>query len=277
MKVFVNSLPKSGTNLLAKLVRMVDVKDSGKSIASSSIVGNYQFAKSCLRLDHFLGNNVPVGLEFPVSVGYAWLDGYLKIDSSQYLSGHAAFSEQLAYLLRKNQLKQIQVFRHPAAVLVSWAKFTVEKKNRWHPSHAHLAKMSLDERCRFMLSGGLLDGGKYYQSSFIEILRRTDGWLDSEALVVRYEDIVGAKGGGSDEAQRLAIVNVMRHLGKDFDEKSLDRLQDQLYGGTHTFRSGQINGWKNDITTETVQLIEHALDSCKYSKELGYCSAGVVR
>lgn len=277
MKVFVNSLPKSGTNLLAKLVRMVDVKDSGKSIASSSIVGNYQFAKSCLRLDHFLGNNVPVGLEFPVSVGYAWLDGYLKIDSSQYLSGHAAFSEQLAHLLKKNGIKQIQVFRHPAAVLVSWAKFIAEDENSWHPSHAHMVQMSLDDRCRFMLSGGLLEGGEYFQSSFTEILRRTDGWLDSEALIVRYEDIVGEKGGGSDEAQRLAIANVMHHIGKDVADHELDRLQEQLYGGTHTFRSGQINGWRAEIGQDTLQFILHKLEGCKYSQALGYNSPEVAR
>lgn len=270
MKVFVNSLPKSGTNLVAKLTRLVNVQDSGKSIASSSVVGNYQFAKSCMRLDHFSGNNIPVGLEFPVSLGYAWLDRYLKIANNQYLSGHAAFSEQLVHLLQKNGIKQIQVFRHPAAVLVSWAKFIAEDKNSWHPSHAHMVKMNLDDRCRFMLTGGLLEGGKYYQSSFTEILSRTDGWLESTALVVRYEDIVGAKGGGNDDAQRLVIKNVMQHMGMHAAENELDRLQDQLYGGTHTFRSGQINSWQAEIGQDTLQLIQSNMDKCKYSVALGY-------
>ena len=270
MKILVNSLPKSGTNLLAKLVQMAGLQESGKSLASSSVLGKYQLVKSCLRLDHLSGNNVPLGLEIPVSVGYRWLAVYLKINDNQYISGHAAYSEQLAYLLQISGIKKIQVFRHPAAVLVSWAKFIAEKNNKWHPSHSQLAKMNLDDRCCFMLSGGLLVDTNYFQSSFLEILRRADGWLESDALIVRYEDVVGSRGGGNDAVQRLAIANVMRHIGKEANDHELDRLQEHLYGGTHTFRSGQINGWQAEISKHTLQLIQHNLQSNKYSRELGY-------
>lgn len=270
MRAFVNSLPKSGTNLVAKLMRLAGVQESGRSIASSSIVGKHQTIKSIWRQDHFSGNNVPVGLEFPFSVGYRWLDNYLKIQDGQYLSGHAAFSEQLAYLLNKNSIKHVQVFRHPAAVLVSWAKFIVEDGNSWHPSHTLMRQMNLDDRCHFMLTGGLLKHESYFHSSFTEILRRIDGWLDSKALIVRYEDIVGWRGGGNDDAQRVAIEAVMRHIERKVDDYELDWFQDQLYGGTHTFRSGQINSWQTEISGNTRQLIQDKLGGVSYSHDLGY-------
>lgn len=270
MKLFVNSLPKSGTNLVAKLVMLVNVQYSGKSIAASSILGNHQLAKSCLRLSHFSGNNIPVGIEFPVSVGSSWLNRYLKIADNQYLSGHAAFSEQLAHLLKMNEIKQIQILRHPAAVLVSWAKFIVEDSNAWHPSHAILKKMNLDDCCHFLLEGGQLEGTNYYQSSIIEILHRIQGWLKSDALIVRFEDVVGSQGGGDDEVQRLTIADILRHIGKTFDENELDRLQDQLYGGTHTFRSGQIDSWQAGIKQSTLQLMQDKLSSSKFCQALGY-------
>ena len=268
VKIFINSLPKSGTNLIAKLVRLMGVDNSGKSVAFSSILGRYQFAKSCMRLAHFSGNNVPIGLEFPVCADYRWLAHYLKLRDNQYISGHAAYTEQLAHLLKVNNVSQIQVFRHPAAVLVSWAKFIAEDRNNWHPSHKIISGLSLEQRCRFLLTGGLVQNGKYYQSSFAEILHRTEGWIDSSAMIVRYEDIVGSKGGGNDDIQRSAIASVMRHIGKEFNRSELDRLQEQLYGGTHTFRSGQIDSWRSELSESTLQLIQDKLGTSNYSRVL---------
>lgn len=276
MRVFVNSVPKSGTNLVAKLVRLTGMQDSRRSIASSSIVGRYQLIKSCVRIDHLSGDNVSVGLEFPVSVGYHWLNRYLKIDNNHYLSGHAAFSEQLAYLIGTNGVSHIQVFRHPAAVLLSWVKFFVEDINSWHPSHTIMKKMNLEDRCYFMLAGGIHAETKRYQNSFAEILRRSEGWLDGNALIVRYEDIVGCKGGGDDNIQRLTIARVMRHIGRPFSESDLDRMQEQLYGGTHTFRSGRVDGWTKEISQSVQELLSKELANSRLSRVLDYSLANTV-
>ena len=270
MKVFVNSLPKSGTNLLEKLIGMVGVNRSGRSIASTNIIGRYSVLKSLLRQDHLHGCSIPVGLELPVSVSLKWLKRSLAIAEGEYLSGHAAFSEQLDYMVRIQGLRMVQIYRDPRAVLLSWAKYVAEDVNRWYPFHAFFKQMDLKDRIRFLLLGGDVGDGIYY-SSFKEVLRRSGGWMDSDnTLVVRFEDLVGAQGGGSRDLQRETIVRILNHIGYEHDQKKLDELQNNLFGGTHTFRGGRVDGWKDVIDADLHELILRELGGSSIVRKLGY-------
>lgn len=269
MRVFVNSLPKSGTNLLEKLIRMLEIKQSGRSIASTNIIGRHSLAKSVLHQDHISGMSVPIGLEFPVSVSMKWLDKTLAITDGQYLSGHAAYSEQLDFLVRKNVLKMIQIYRDPRAVLVSWAKYVAEEENSWYTFHHFFKDMELKDRIRFLLMGGEAEG--VYYSSFKEVLNRSGGWLHSEnVLPVRFEDIVGERGGGSYETQRETIISILDYIGQDYSDSDLDTLQQGLFGGTLTFRGGRIDAWKNSVDSELLLLIDSQLSGLTFLKKLAY-------
>jgi len=270
MRVFVNSIPKSGTNLLEKLVRFFAVKRSGKSIAYSSIEGRHSFFKHIFRINHFYRGSIPLGLELPAFVSQQWLKGYMaSVKPGTYFSGHAAYSEQLDYMLKSESIKSLQIYRDPRAILVSWAKYVAEDINSWYPFHSSLKKMELSERILFLLHGGEMKG--LYHSSFKEVLQRSGGWLDStNTLVVRFEDLVGAKGGGVDGVQRESIAAILKHIGKDYRDEELDVIQNKLYGGTHTFRSGRIDSWKESIDDNLNILIIHSLKDCHVLKKLGY-------
>lgn len=270
MRLFVNSVPKSGTNLLEKLVQLIGVSHSRRSVAFSSIEGRHSVVKHLLRTNHFSGVSIPVGLEMPVSVSMNWLDHYISsIHGDEYLSGHAAYSEQFDYLLKLHGIKTIQIYRDPRAVLVSWAKYVSEDINKWYPFHATLKKKSLQERIRFLVTGGAIDN--IYYSSFNEVLQRSGGWLNSQnTQVLRFEDLVGEKGGGCDEIQRETIAAFLQHIGKVFNDEELGFLQSELYGGTHTFRSGQIDGWKEYIDEELNSFIINSLKGSVVVQKLGY-------
>ncbi|MBE9490583.1 MAG: sulfotransferase domain-containing protein [Bacteroidetes bacterium] len=270
MRVFVNSVPKSGTNLMEKLIRLVGIKRSGKSLAYSSVEGRHSIAKHLIRINHFSGVSVPIGLEVPVSVSIKWLDRYLSsIDTNRYISGHAAYSEQLDYLLKSKNIKTLQMFRDPRAVLVSWAKYIVEDINKWHPYHDFFKSLSLHKRIRFLITGGSV--GQSYYSSFKEVLSRSAGWLyNPNCLIVRFEDLVGSKGGGSDELQRKTILNILKHIDKEVRVNELEQLQSDLFGGTHTFRGGQIDQWEEDFNDVLHELIKYELQDCDCLKKLGY-------
>jgi len=153
MCIFVNSVPKSGTNLLEKLIRLVGVEKSGKSVALSNILGRYNLIKSVLHQDHIAGMSIPVGLEYPVSVSAKWLDKTLSIRDNHYLSGHAAYSEQLDFMVKSHDLKVLQIYRDPRAVLVSWAKFVAEDTNRWYPFHIFFKLFDFKYRIMFLFLG----------------------------------------------------------------------------------------------------------------------------
>lgn len=268
MRVFVNSLPKSGTNLLEKLVRLLDFKHSGRSLASTSILGRWNIVKSVLRQDHFRGLSVPVGLEYPVSVSVSWLDKVLDIPDGSYISGHAAYSEQLDYLVQQHKMPVLQIYRDPRAVLLSWARFVAEEQVSWYPLHNFFKSMELEERILFLLHGGYANG--IYHSSFREILQRSSGWLLSDnTFIVRFEDIIGAQGGGDDVLQRQVLIRILDFLQIPSNNDLVNRLQASLYGGTKTFRSGQVDSWRNLPPRVLAQISEH-LSGCKIVETLGY-------
>ncbi len=242
---------------------------SGKSIASSSILGRYGHIKSILHQDHLNGISVPIGLEYPVSVSQNWLNKTLSINDNQYLSGHAAYSEQLDHLVRSKGLKMLQIYRDPRAVLVSWAKYVVEEENSWYTFHDFFKAMDLRKRIRFLIQGGDING--IYYSSFREVIERSGGWINSDnVVVVKFEDLVGSKGGGSDEIQREAISKILKHVGKELQGNELDKVQTNLFGGTHTFRGGQIDGWIRDFDEKENLMIINELKGMEVMRYLGY-------
>ena len=271
MKVFVNSIHKSGTNLVEKLIVLAGVTKSGKSLAMTSVLGRHETIKNILRSNHLSASSVSIGLGIPVSVSYLWLKRYFSsVKANMYLSGHAAYSEQLSYLLACEKIKSIQIYRDPRAVLASWARYVVEGDNHYLPLHRVLKEKSFDDRLRFILHGGNVSDSLYY-SSFRELLQRSAGWIDDRnTIAVRFEDLVGAQGGGSDEIQRQTIESILKHIGYEYSQEDLDKLQKNLYGGTHTFRSGRIDSWKDVIDDELNHLIIQKLKDCDVVKKLGY-------
>jgi len=272
MKIFLNSLPKSGTNMVQKCLELASISYSGNSLAASSCFGKFGLIKKMMRQPKLGQVPVVIGLEIPVGVSPKWIREYLH-KSEGYVSGHAAFSEHCYSILNSEGYKTIQVVRHPCAVLASWANYIAEPGYYWDEVHIQLAKMDFSERVRFLLNGGSVNTDDFtvYYKSFSDVLLQVEGWIEAEnVLTVRFEDMVGEKGGGCNDAQRKSIAKVLNHIGMDFQNEDLDRLQAELYGGTHTFRSGQIDSWKKEIDEELAELISITLKDCAIIKKLGY-------
>jgi len=257
--IFVNSLPKSGTNMVQKLIELAGYPYSKKSLAASSCFGRYGLAKHFLRAPASGETPLSIGLEVPVVVSPKWVSKYLAT-ADGYVSGHAPYSDHFYSILNNHRFKTIQVVRHPAAVLVSWARYIVEEGYYWGDAHVFLKNMSLDERVEFLVGGGSLgDNDSLYYRSFSDVLLGVKGWFDAEGvLVVRFEDLVGSQGGGSDQTQRETIVNIFQHIDHKCTQNDLSRVQKDLYGGTHTFRSGSIDTWRTKISKKTQ---DHILES----------------
>lgn len=63
-------------------------------------------------------------------------------------------------------------------------------------------------------------------------------------LLVRFENLVGSKGGGSDALQKLEILKIAKFLGIKLSDKSVDKISRNLFGDTKTFHKGQIGKYK---------------------------------
>ena len=59
-------------------------------------------------------------------------------------------------------------------------------------------------------------------------LERFAGWMDGGAAVIRFEDLIGAAGGGDDGRQLGALRTIYDHLGLAADAHTLERIRSQL-------------------------------------------------
>lgn len=268
MKTFVNSLPKSGTNLVQKCLKLASVPYSGQSVAASSCFGRHGLIKKVFRQPRVGEVPVVVGLEIPVAVSPQWLQHYLH-RAQGYVSGHAAYSAHYHSILQSEGYKIIQVVRHPCAVVASWANYIAEPGYYWKNIHRTLVKLSYEERAKFLLQGAW--DGVFYYKGLREVLAQIDGWLTATGvLVVRYEDLVGSRGGGDDVLQRTTVHKILAHIEYDADESIIDLIADNLYGGTHTFRKGIVDSWKASMSDELLEMVATELEGSLMMQKLGY-------
>ncbi len=264
-KSIVISIPKSGTNLLQKLLELAGIPWSGKSIGGA--FGRYELIKRLTRGPRLGETSLLVGLEVDAMVSPIWVRRVLA-GSKGYVTSHATYSDGLHTLLLEHGYKVLFMVRHPAAILLSWANYIAEHGYYWKEAHEYFSIFPLEERARKMLHGVWIREGVYYHS-FREVLMRALRWVGVQGVhVVRYEDLVGSRGGGNDTLQMETIRDILEHVG--IHDVDLEGIQQNLYGGTHTFRKGSIDRWKNVFSSELKREIAEQLSDLSELSRLGY-------
>lgn len=65
------------------------------------------------------------------------------------------------------------------------------------------------------------------------------------ALVVRFENLVGPKGSGSEILQKNEVKRIANYLELTVSDEEIEEVCQKLFGGTKTFKKGQIGTWKS--------------------------------
>ncbi|MGH3146848.1 MAG: sulfotransferase domain-containing protein, partial [Rubrobacter sp.] len=281
MRVVANSIPKSGTHLLDRLLVLLGfgLVDLG-GMRPRPLRGGDRFPLLNRRLKSILGvrkpqdvmgigphlveggrfpparkflrgrgEKVTVGVVSPQQVSRRWLARRLsRVPEGCFVNAHCLYTPELADLFREGGMETVCILRDPRDVAVSQMHYLKQLKNHF----AHEEYMSLpSDRERLMVSirGGELGGRRL--RSLAERYNRFLGWQrDGGAVMVRFEDLVGPGGGGSEEARRLAVCRVAKHLGIPVDERTLDAVGENLFGVGRTFRKGQVAGWREEFSEE---------------------------
>ena len=182
MRVLVNALPKSGTNLLQRLMELLGLKYDKLGIASSIILGNHYFVRQILRGALFDKNPIIIGFESPVAVSSKWLNKKLKnIKYGNYISGHINYSDRFYRILSQNEIRTIHILRDPRSVLISHANYFSQKKGYY--LYNLLKDASLDQKVEVALYGGNFQSENLNLESFKECLKKLDGWFDKENVL----------------------------------------------------------------------------------------------
>ena len=269
MRVVANSVPKSGTHLLTRLLVLLGFEQARLGgIRSHLVSGPYAPIKRFLRGRGT--EKVTVGVVFPEQVDRRWLKRRLgRVSDGQFVTAHCVHTPELAGLLREQGMRTVCILRDPRDVAVSQMHHIKQRKQ--HPVHEGFAALPTDgERLMFSIRGGELGGREML--SLDERYRRFSGWASEEgAVVVRFEDLVGPRGGGSAGAQRRAVGKVAAHLGVAADEATLARVGEGIFGEGQTFRKGMIGGWREEFSAEHERAAEEVAGPLL--AELGYADA----
>jgi len=240
-KILVNSLPKSGTFLLRRLLALMPV-----------VAPRWSY--------HGLVAETP--------------DLYKRISNikrGQYLSGHLWWNQNLQTLLQENEIKVLHITRDLRDVASSLAQY-LAIKNPKHRLHPYFWKLNPDERLLAAIQGvdSKVLGLEFGMESLAEQAENFLPWLNqANCLTVRFEDLIGPSGGGSEVKQLEAISLVLEHLNIDLDSKQINSIAKQVFfTQSKTFRKGQIGGWRNEFKEQHIEVFKETTG--KILLELGY-------
>lgn len=218
-KVLLNSMPKAGTNLLSQLMRMLP--------------------GTVPRWSYHIDETLP-GIERQLRAGR----------QGQVISAHLPWNHHLSELVSDLDYRILFMVRDPRDVAISNVNY-VTRMDLAHPLHEILKRLP-DDDARLSV---LIDPPEEVLAVLPEIWRNQGlstflPWLDEpNCLLVRFEDLIGAKGGGSDARQLSTILAIAAHVGVQLDDRSLQDAASDLFGnaGSKTFFQGQINRWVSEF------------------------------
>lgn len=245
-KVFLNSFPKGGTNLVLRLLELCGYETKQPYVSANLLLQRPTWLRKMLRgASQNASNAIAVGVDSPVYVRKTWLERYLaSLNERQVLPAHCLYTDKLHSLVKIQNFKIIQVLRDPRAIATSNAHYLATQKK--HPMYNYYQTLpDFDSQLAFSITGGKIDD-KLALNSIAERAMLIAPWVEQQDILsIRFEDLIGAKGGGDDIAQQNAILQILDFLG--IDSSNLQNIQDNLFGTSATFRQGQIDSWRDSF------------------------------
>lgn len=230
-RIFINSMPKAGTNLISRAFDLTGIQYDKLGIAPTLALGDHYLARQLLRRSFFERDPIVLGLEVQMPIRRAWLGRQLaRVSADGYVTGHANWSMGLENLLLAHGFRTALVIRDPRDVLLSYDHYVAS--SRKHFLNATYSSLDLAARTRLTLAGGRIDGLDV--APFCTMLERIDRWIGRpEVEVIRFEDAVGPAGNGSLERQRAVFETLSGLTGRTFDPQQMEA---ELFGKSHTIR-----------------------------------------
>jgi len=242
--VLINSLPKSGTNMAAKVLQLL----SGFSQEA--------FHLGFSNIDQFnhyyndQNDSVKIGVDFPTEANIDLIKNALQsLEPQTFATAHLPFSPSLAQLLQSLRFKMLLILRDPRDVVVSHAKYV--RSSPAHPLFTYYQTLNSDEQIMASIKGV---EGNLRMPDINQRVRSVLQWSEQPFTYTTYfEKLVGRKGGGRQKDQKDEIRNISDHLGFHLAESEIDKITNNVFGGTVTFRKGKIGAWRESFNENHIK------------------------
>ena len=242
-RCFANTIPKAGTHLIERcLWLMPGIHPAGCHLRAGS------------------GKDVRNMLWFLRLIGQGC-----------FVTAHLAFSEERLSILESLGYRHILLIRDPRDVAVSLAFFLARPAEPFSRK-ANIANRSffrnlrsMDERITVAITGEPSIALPSLDQKYETYLP----WVEHGSLLVKFEDLVGPRGGGSLERQIVSIMRMASHLGIMLSEKQAAEIADRCYSTrSMTYRRGLIGDWRNHFRQEHKTLLKE--QAGRWLIKLGY-------
>ena len=225
-KILSNSIPKSGTHLLERLLYLLP--GVSRQIARTLWIQDSPqlLERQCARLK-----------------------------KGQFLVCHLWYHEEYLKILEKLQIKPILLIRDPRDIVISNANYItrVNKKHRLHDHFVNHLKGDR-ERLHFCITGNK----EPEEYSIRHVLEKFYPWMHCEnVLTIRFKDLIGENGGGSATMQKQTVDQILDFIGIALDKDKKKRLiENVFYSRSKTFNKARINQWKTVFDDEDKKLFK---------------------
>jgi hypothetical protein len=247
-RILANSMPKSGTHLLASLL---------------DGLGDLRFAGHLVTFD--CGDRHDP--EQP-------LDDLTKrlatLRNGRYLGGHLIADPAVQERVSASGVRLLTILRDPRAVIVSGANYVLEATQLRDRDEALELFPDKHAILRAMVTGHGRPGEKFHFPEIGERYGAYARWWDSPVgLTVRFEDLIGGRGGGDDEEQVDRVGTILQFLGYGDDPDTSRRLAARLFSEKAiTFRTGRVDSWREELPPDLAAEVEERC--ADWMTRLGY-------
>lgn len=259
MKVIANSLPKSGTHLIARALELAGFEQIHRGLTGALIRPTSKNPLKNMRLNSTCRSN---GDEESYSIDLddlnnkitkQVLDEYLStIRDGQFVTSHIPYSYKLDCYLYDLGFRMIYIVRDPRDVLVSLYHYHLKD---FKPYSRVLVRLSIEQGLNKIYEGMTTKGARL--SPLAHRVRNSIGWLSSpNVLPIRFEDLIGEKGGASSKVQCATIDSILEFLSL---EKSVlaKEIQDKVFDvGSQTFNKGKIRQYPEILQNYQIARLE---------------------
>lgn len=186
---------------------------------------------------------------------------FVGLGDNQYLWTHFVPSDEIQMAIEKGgeSVYIIFNFRDPRDVLVSWFYWLHPNSNK----SMHLHQDYMKKVYRNFTDDELIDifirNDKFREVEYnpIEHFRLSRVlYFHPNVFNVRFEDIVGSNGGGSDDLQKETIKNIFSYL--KIEIVNIDKIAKNAFDETSkTFRKGKIGTYKEVLSRRQIKLFNH--------------------
>jgi hypothetical protein len=188
---------------------------------------------------------------------YGGLEGLTTaLKAGQVLMAHLKHSEINQQILGKNKIKTLFLIRDPRDMLVSRVHYILNNKK--HQLHYKLKRL---ENIQEQLSVLIVGSKNERIDPYANLLNKYIGWLDEQVHLMKFEDLIGARGGGDDIIQCEVITAIFDHLSLDISDNVLKKIvSSAFFPYSPTFRKGKIGQWKMHFNEELKKLFKENIN-----------------